>query len=299
MKIEPTIIMYSINEIEKLSGIKAHTLRIWEKRYGIITPKRSKSNIRYYLDEDLKEIMNIALLNKNGYKISKIACLDTDEIQTIVAQLVDEDTSFESRLDRLTLSVLNLDEEHFLKIINADINQNGFKNAMLHYVYPLLDKLSMMWIGGSIEPIHEDFVSHLIKRKCLVEIDKLKTEYPVRKKFLLFLPYGEKRELSLLFLHYLIKSNSYQVINLGYNIRVEHIRSACKICDPDYILTIIDEISSPKEYANFINILVHHSGQAKILLSGLQVLKQKYHYPDNVHTFQSSENFGKFLSGIE
>ena len=152
------MVVYSIKDLENLTGIKAHTIRIWEKRYGIIEPRRTNTNIRYYLEEDLKKIMNIALLNRNGYKISKIAKLQNNDIHSIAAKLTDVDKTFENQLDGLTLSVLELNEDNFLKIFNANISQNGFKQTMLDVIYPLLDKLGMMWMTGSIEPIHENFV---------------------------------------------------------------------------------------------------------------------------------------------
>lgn len=289
------MVVYSIKDLENLTGIKAHTIRIWEKRYGIIEPRRTSTNIRYYVEEDLKKIMNIALLNRNGHKISKIAKLNREEIQSIAAQLTDVDKSFENQLDGLTLSVLELNEDNFLKIFNANISQRGFKDTMLEVIYPLLDKLGMMWMAGSIEPIHENFVSHLIKRKCLVETDKLITKSEIPKKFLLFLPQGENGNLSLLFLHYIIKSRGHQVINLGTQVDISNVFSGCQICKPDYILTIIDEISNSDSFSTYVNLLTDQTGECKLLLSGLQVLQQKHTYASKVTTFQSSEELDNLL----
>lgn len=291
------MVVYSIKDLEKLTGIKAHTLRIWEKRYGIISPHRTDTNIRYYLDEDLKKIMNIALLNRNGYKISKIAQLSPSEIRSIAAELSDVDKSFENQLDGLTFSVLELDEEKFLKIFDANIQESGFKDAMLNVIYPLLDKLGLMWMTGSIEPVHESFVTYLIKRKCLVEIDKLHPKQESDIKFLTFLPPGEKGELSLLFLTYLIKSKGFRVINLGREIDLEQIISAHRITSPDYLLSIIDEVSG-SSLKNFVALLSQHCGDSRILLSGLQVYKQKVDFPPNVIPLQSSEEIIAFLDTL-
>ena len=288
------MVVYSIKDLEKLTGIKAHTLRIWEKRYGIISPHRTDTNIRYYLDEDLKKVMNIALLNRNGYKISKIAKLSPAEIRSIAAELSDVDQSFENQLDGLTFSVLELDEEKFLKIFDANIQESGFKDAMIKVIYPLLDKLGLMWMTGSIEPVHESFVTYLIKRKCLVEIDKLRPEKESDVKFLTFLPPGEKGELSLLFLTYLIKSKGFRVINLGREIELEQILSAHRITSPDFLLTIIDELSG-STLKNFTGLLSQHCGDSQILLSGLQVYKQKIDFPHNITPLQSSEDVMQFL----
>ena len=293
------MVVYSIKDLENLTGIKAHTIRIWEKRYRIIEPRRTTTNIRYYLEEDLKKIMNIALLNRNGYKISKIAKLQNDDIQSIAAQLTDVDKSFENQLDGLTLSVLELNEDNFLKIFNANISQNGFKRTMLEVIYPLLDKLGMMWMAGSVEPIHENFVSHIIKRKCIVEIDKLKIKIENAKKFVLFLPQGENGELSLNFLHFIIKSRGHKVINLGINVEAQNVFSGCHICNPDYVLTIIDAMEDSNAYSNYVELLAQQTGEAELLLSGLQVLRQKKYYPPKVHTFQSSQELESLLDEIE
>ena len=128
------MVVYTIKDLEKLSGVKAHTLRIWEKRYNIITPKRTPTNIRYYLDEDLKSILNIALLNRNGIKISKIAQMDESAIQKKVAEITDVDESFESQLDSLTISLLELDEEKFVKLMNKNFEQRGCTETMLEVI---------------------------------------------------------------------------------------------------------------------------------------------------------------------
>ncbi|MEL6124360.1 MAG: MerR family transcriptional regulator, partial [Bacteroidota bacterium] len=130
------MVIYSIKDLEKLSGVKAHTLRIWERRYEILKPKRTPTNIRYYMDEDLKHILNVALLNRNGFKISKIAKMGAEEIQKHVAEITDIDESFEGQLDTLTISLLELDEEKFVKLLNKNIEQHGFKEAMLDVIYP-------------------------------------------------------------------------------------------------------------------------------------------------------------------
>jgi len=144
--------VYSINDIEKLCGIKAHTIRIWEKRYNIITPRRTETNIRYYLDEDLQKILNISLLNRNNYKISKIAQMTDSEMKTLVSQLSDVTIEKEDNLDSLMFAMLELDEYKFNKILDHNISSRGFEETMNEVVYPLMEKLSMMWVAGSIKP---------------------------------------------------------------------------------------------------------------------------------------------------
>lgn len=268
--------VYSIKDLEKLSGVKAHTLRIWEKRYGIIQPKRTETNIRYYLDEDLKHVLNITFLNRKGMKISKIASLGKEDIEHKVAEHTEVDIEFENQLDGLTLSLLELNEYQFDKIIETNIKQKGFKETMLEVIYPLLDKLSTMWMTGSINTSHERFVSNIIRRKTISAIDRLEiTRDKSAKKFLIYLPEGENHELSLLFLHFLIKDKKFGVINLGLSIGLLELQDAYDIAKPDYIFTIINDSFSEKPLQPYINSLEKEFNNSTILLTGIQLITQK------------------------
>ncbi|MEL7120513.1 MAG: MerR family transcriptional regulator, partial [Bacteroidota bacterium] len=229
--------VYSIRDLEKLSGIKAHTIRIWEQRYGIIVPQRTKTNIRYYEDEDLKYLLNIALLNKNGIKISKIAKMSKGEVAEKVAAISEINFEYGTQLDALTISMIEMDEFKFDRIISTNIQQLGFERTMIEIIYPFLDKLSLLWLTGSINPVQENFMSYLIRQKIIVAID----EEPLVSgknvpKFIIYLPEGEKQELTLLFMHYLLKARRNQVIYLGQDISIIDLKDACKIHQPDFHL---------------------------------------------------------------
>ena len=164
--------VYSIKDLEKLSGIKAHTIRVWEQRYGLLEPKRTKTNIRYYQDEDLRFLLNVALLNKNGLKISKIAELEKEEVAEKVAAISEINFEYGTQLDALTLSMIEMDEYKFDRIINTNIDQLGFERTMLEIIYPFLDKLSVLWLTGSINPVQESFITYLIRQKIIAAIDR-------------------------------------------------------------------------------------------------------------------------------
>ena len=231
------MVIYSINDIEKLSGVKAHTLRIWEKRYAIIKPSRTDKNIRYFVDSDLKLILNIAILNRSGIKISHIAKLSHKEIYQKVTDISEVDAIFEDDLGALTLSVMELSETKFVKILDKKIELNGFEDTIDTVIYPLLDKLGTMWIAGSIKGAHEHFVSNLIRRKTISAIDQIpKTYKGDNPKGLIFLPKNENHELSLLFLHYILRKMGHRTISLGYNIPLTDVVDAYKIYKPDYIV---------------------------------------------------------------
>jgi DNA-binding transcriptional MerR regulator len=268
--------VYSIKDLEKLSGIKAHTLRIWEQRYAIIVPKRTKTNIRYYTDEDLRAILNVTVLNKNGYKISKIAGMNADERSLKVASLSEKNFEHDTQLDALTISMIEMDEYKFDRIISANIQQSGFERTMIEVIHPFLDKLGLLWLTGSIHPVQENFMSYLIRQKIIVAIDNL----PIAlgrstKKFLLYLPEGENQELSLLFMHYLLRSRNFQVIYIGQNMSIDDLRDVYQIHKPDFIYTMITETFTRQPIAKYLDQLSYHFKDAKIVVSGYQVIAQK------------------------
>lgn len=288
--------VYSIKDLEKLSSIKAHTLRIWEQRYGIIKPKRTSTNIRYYEDDDLKLILNIALLNKNGIKISKIAKMSPAEIAEKVAAISEFNFEFGTQLDALTISMIEMDEYKFNRIINTNIQQQGFEKTMMEVIYPFLEKLRLLWLTGSINPVQENFISNLIRQKIIASIDQ--EPLPAEKNsrlYLLFLPEGERQELSMLFMHYLLKSRKNRVIYVGQDINISDIRDACKIHQPDFIYTIISESFSREPIQQYVNKLSEQCTQSRLLLSGYQLVAQPVQLPDNTLILKSLDQTLDFI----
>ncbi len=210
---------YSIKDLEKLSGIKAHTLRIWEKRYQIVKPSRTDTNIRYYCDDDLKRILNISILNRHGLKISRIAGMTDAQLSEQVMHLAQATGDHESQIEQLTIAMIEMDEERFEKTLSKSIMTVGFEETVLTIIYPFFDKVGMLWQTGSINPAQEHFVSNLIRQKLLVAIDSQNYPHnPESRRFLLFLPEGELHELGLLFFHYILKKHGHQVIYLGQSV---------------------------------------------------------------------------------
>ena len=294
-----SLAVYSIKDLEKLSGIKAHTIRIWEQRYGIINPERTPTNIRYYQDDDLKLLLNIALLNKNGIKISKIAKMSKKEIAEKVAAISEINFEYGTQLDALTISMIEMDEYKFDRIISTNIQQLGFERTMFEVIHPFLDKLSVLWLTGSINPVQENFISYLIRQKIIVALDKepLHTGEDV-KKFLIYLPEGERQELSLLFMHYLLKSRGHHVIYIGQDMSVVDIKDACNIHQPAYIFTMITEIFSREPVQQYVDTLSETFPDCQILLSGYQVVAQNVDAASNVTILQSLDEMLQFLESL-
>ena len=270
------MVVYSIKDLEKLSGIKAHTLRIWEKRYNVIMPKRTNTNIRYYEDKDLQKVLNIALLRKKGYKISKIAELSEPDIVRLTAELSEVDVAFEDHIDALSMAMFELNEFKFNKILDHYIDQNGFTHTMEEVIYPFLEKLGMMLMVGSIKSAHESFVIYFIRRKCIAAIDSIKhSHYDQGPSFVLYLAEKETHELSLLYVHYLLKKQGVEVINLGLSVPLIDVVDSCNIKKPDYIFTMINDSHSHGTLQGYLDDLLKYSNHSKIVISGYQIVANK------------------------
>jgi len=292
-----SVAVYSIKDLEKLSGIKAHTIRIWEQRYGILEPQRTKTNIRYYQDEDLKFLLNVALLNKNGIKISKIAKMDDQELAEKVAAISEINFEDGTQLDALTISMIEMDEGKFDRIVNTNIEQIGFERTMMEVIYPFLDKLSLLWLTGSINPVQENFISYLIRQKIISAINSTPLNSGDKsEKIMLYLPEGERQELSLLFMHYLLKSRKKYVVYLGQDISLPDLLDANRIHQADYIFTMITETFAQEPVQDYVDRLAEAFPQTHILLSGYQVVAQEVEAPEHITVLKSLDQMLNFIS---
>ncbi len=291
--------VYSIRDLEKLSGIKAHTIRIWEQRYHLLNPKRTETNIRYYLDDDLKHLLNVALLKKSGLRISKIAAMNSDEIAEKVKKLSEDEFASEAQLDALTLSMIELDEYKFDKIVAMNIHEIGFEKTMLQLILPFLDKLGLLWLTGSINPIQEAFMSYLIRSKLIVAIDDLPNpDLPRAKKFMIYLPEGEMQELSLLFIHYLIKSRGHKALYLGQNILPTDLKMAYDIWHPDYVFTLINEPIKKQSIQSYIENVTEMLPDVHFLFSGYQIVSELLSLPRNAETLTGLNDTLDFITSL-
>jgi DNA-binding transcriptional MerR regulator len=287
---------YSIKDLEQLSGIKAHTLRIWEQRYDFIKPKRTDTNIRYYDDRDLKLILNVSLLKENGHKISRISKMHYDDMQNEVIKLTEKKLNYPEQIHSLTLAMIDHDEERFEKIMSTIILQLGFQMTMVKVIYPFLVKIGILWQTGAITPSQEHFISNLIRQKIIVAIDGLfvpASEY--RKKYLLFLPEEEMHELSLLFSSYIIKSRKNKVIYIGQNTPFEDVIKVYNQQKPDYLLTVLTTHPQPCDLQPYLDKLSQTFHNSKILISGRQLLDEDPETGKNIHLLRKLEDLIEFV----
>lgn len=286
---------YSIKDLEHLSGIKAHTLRIWEQRYNLINPKRTDTNIRYYDQDDLKLVLNVSLLKDNGFKISKIAEMSMEEMFEEVMRVSEKTTSFADQIYALTLSMIDLDEQRFEKIISTNTLKIGFERTMMNVINPFLSKIGIMWLTDSINPAQEHFITNLIRQKLMVAIDG---QYPTvredAKKYMLFLPDGELHELNLLFASYLIKARENKVIYLGQTMPMNDLMMAFDVYKPDYLLTVLTSRPADMSALEYLNKLSEKFPDTEILVSGSQIIGQDLNLPENMTTISNLNHLIEF-----
>ncbi|PRY89937.1 MerR family transcriptional regulator [Mongoliibacter ruber] len=289
---------YSIKDLEQLSGIKAHTLRIWEQRYNLLAPKRTDTNIRFYDDEDLKLILNVALLNDNGFKISKIAGMTYLEMKEEVVKLTEKNLTYDDQIHALTICMIEMDEDRFEKVLSTNILKIGFEQTMLNIIYPFLSKIGVLWQTGAINPAQEHFISNLVRQKLIVAIDG-QLYKGGGKKFLLYLPEAELHEISLLFAAFIIKSKGHKVIYLGQNTPREDLKLVHRLHKPDYLMTVITTSPNSQEVQGYIDNLSELFNESEIIISGYQIVGQDLKMPKNVKALHYIRQIKEYLEELE
>jgi len=290
---------YTIKDLERLSGIKAHTIRIWEKRYGLIEPERTMTNIRTYCDAELRKLLNISILNRNGYKISRISKFSTEEITDNINRLTENSTDTESQIENLAIAMIDLDETRFEKMLSRSILQLGFEDTVIRVLNPFLVRIGIMWQTGSINPAQEHFVSNLVRQKILVAIDsQLSGETRDSKTFLLFLPEGENHELGLLFANYMIRKRGHKVIYLGQNVPLSDLEEIIKIKHIDFLFTAFVTNAFNLDIIKYLTKLEKISKGKPIYLSGEQIINFKDKLPQNQKIIDSPHSFISELNYI-
>lgn len=290
---------YSIKDLEHLSGIKAHTLRIWEQRFSLISPKRTNTNIRFYDDHDLKHVLNISLLKEHGFKISEIAKFSFEELSKEVVAVSEKQLNYPDQIHALTIAMIDLDESKFEKTMATNILQFGFESTVINIIYPFLSRIGVLWMTGSIGPAQEHFISNLIRQKMIVAIDgQLVRERPDARKFVLFNPEGEFHELGLLFASYLLRARNNKVVYLGQSLPMEELAFVCNVHKPQYMFTSVTSFPGNDEIQEYILRLSSSFPDIKILMTGYQVVRQPMQIPGNVIIIPNVRQLIEIAEGI-
>lgn len=292
------MVSYSITDLEKITGIKAHTIRIWEKRYKVFNPKRTATNIRCYTDDDLKRLMNISLLNRYGLRISNIVTMSQEELNQKVIDITENTSSHNMIIEQMIVAMMEFNEDKFEKVLTSALIKSNFEQTVTNVIYPFLERIGILWLVGTITPAQEHFIVNLIRRKMIAAIDGL-METPVKdaKKFLLFLPADEFHELSLLFYWYNLKKMGHKVIYLGQSLPVDNLRLFTKTQQPDYILTVLTTALNPEQYESLISTFANDFSKQTVLISGLQTREHTIDLPSNISILECPDDLYNIVNG--
>lgn len=229
--------VFTIKDLENLSGIKAHTIRIWEQRYDFVKPARTDTNIRYYSVQELKMVLNIALLNRFGYKISHIARLSEEELSRKVLALTDLEARLTRDVNDLIGAMVDLDMQTFERTLDLHVRLHGIDKTIQLLIFPFLDRIGILWVTNHILPAQEHLVSNIIRQKLIAGIEAAMPFRRSDKSLLLFLPEGEHHELGLLYISYLLKCHGVNVLYLGADVPLKDVSYICRLKQPDYLYT--------------------------------------------------------------
>lgn len=256
---------YQISDLARLSGIKAHTIRIWEKRYGLIVPFRTDTNIRYYDDAQLKRLLNVASLVDHGHKISHVAAMSEVEVKSAMMETTPQDQ--QDYVRELIRAMIDFDEPSFGKVLEAVMHALRPEEGITGVVYPFLEKVGMLWRIDDARPVQEHFASGMIRRKLIAMIDRLPLSQN-GKTFLLFLPDGEWHEIGLLVAEFMLRNYGAKVINLGQSVPFEDISFMLHKINPDRVFTILTHDSSEKIMEAVDAVVRKKKGSMRLLVAG-------------------------------
>jgi len=278
---------FTIKDLENLSGIKAHTIRIWEQRYSFLKPQRTGTNIRYYSNEELKTILNIALLNKYGYKISHIDKMSGNEIEEKILSLTQTEAQQEKVVNDLLRAMIDLDMEVFEDLLNVQIKAKDIDKAIMQVIFPFLEKVGILWVTSHIIPAQEHLVSNIIKRKLMVGIENVHSYVNSSKTALMFLPEGEHHELGLLFSQYLFKSQGINILYLGADSPLSDVTFITKQKKPDFIFTHLISLPANFNFDKFLTGIANASNGVPVIISGRMEHQSKKNPHTNIFFKQS------------
>ena len=289
---------FSIKNLENITGIKAHTLRIWEKRYNLLHPERTDTNIRRYSLESLKKLLNITLLYNQGFKISKIAQLDENEIPILVRDIALKYSSEQISINALKLAMVNFDTVLFDVTFEELKKQYDFGFIFINIFMPLMRELGILWQTGAISPSHEHFITNLVKQKIHNQTELAQRDQTTQqndKIFVLYLPENEIHELGILFLNYHILSKGYKTIFLGQSLPTESLETLFTFSTGLNFVTYLTVEPNKNEIMDYLSDFhqrILKESDSKLLIFGpLQVEIDLSKMPDKIELFRSIDAF--------
>lgn len=289
---------FTIKDLENLSGIKAHTIRIWEQRYSFLKPQRTQTNIRYYTNDELKTILNISLLNKYGFKISHIDRMSPDQMRDKILSLNNNEAQQERVMNDLLGRMVDLDTDEFERIIDNYILARGIERTITQLIFPFLERIGVLWQTDHINPAQEHLVSNIIRQKLIVGIETTVSHTKLNKTVLLFLPEKEHHELGLLFMYYLLKSRGIKVIYLGANVPVKDAVFILNHKKPDIAYVHLTSTASNFNFEKFLGDISSKFEKGTLIVSGHITQSYKKKLADNIEFKRSLSEVMEFISSL-
>lgn len=287
---------FTIKDLENLSGIKAHTIRIWEQRYNFLKPQRTATNIRYYSNQELKTLLNISLLNKYGYKISHINRMSSEELRNKLTSLSGSQAQQERIVNDLIQHMIDLNIEEFEKVLDHHIEIRGIEKTIHFIIFPFLDRIGILWLTDHINPAQEHLITNIIRQKIIVGIENISTPFDLKTNILLFMPENEHHELGLLYLQYLLKSRGVKTIYLGANVPVSDLEYVIQLKKPDYVYTHLTTVMKEFNFEKFLNQLKTKFAGTQVIVSGLVTQTyQKSSPASNIRFLKSLQEVQEFI----
>jgi MerR family transcriptional regulator, light-induced transcriptional regulator len=289
---------FTIKDLENLTGIKAHTIRIWEQRYNFLKPQRTETNIRYYSNKELKTILNIALLNKYGFKISHIDKLSPEDLREKVVSLTQLQAQQERIVNDLIQHMVDLDLDRFEQVLDNYIMSRGIERTITQIIFPYMEKIGILWLTNHINPAQEHLVTNIIRQKLIVGIEGIMSHIRVDKTVLLYLPESEYHELGLLFTHYLLKSRGAKVLYLGGNVPFRDLEYVVQLKKPDFCYAHLTTVAANFNTEKFLMKLHDRMPDSKFIISGQLTQVYKKRIPENVKFKYSLQEVMEFITTL-
>jgi len=292
---------FSIKDLENLSGIKAHTIRIWEKRYNLLVPERTDTNIRTYNLRSLQKLMNISFLKSNGYKVSRIAALDEFQIATKVKEISYLGNTETHAFNAFKLAMLNFDQALFHNTYNRLLEEKSFREIFYELFIPIIQDIGFLWQTLTIKPSHEHFLFVHIRQKVLIHIERLQSSNPKpdTKTFVLFLPLNEIHDIGLLFINYELLSRGYHTIYLGESVPIEDLTLLNNLYEDITYVSYFTVKPDPEEVENYLKKLyteVIKDTTNSVRLLGTRFIDSKpKKLPKQMKLYKSIDNLVKDL----
>lgn len=272
---------FSISDLEQLSGIKAHTIRMWEQRYDLLHPVRTATNIRTYSEDDLRRLLNVTTLCGRGQRISQVARLSDDEIKEAVLACCDDGHDYHLQVNALLAAMLSFDEIRINQLLNEAAARLGFEQMMLFIAYPLLQRIGLMWLAGAVNPAQEHLLTHLLRQKMLAATDALPGIPLTARRWILFLPEGELHELALLFMNYTLRVRGQHTLYLGQNMPTAELGEVCETYQPDALVTVLTLQPERGRVGEFAQEVSAMCGNKLVVLYGPLARQEGLELPDN------------------